>query len=812
MREKELFSVSFESVSSMRRRGVFADPYCLLKFLRFMHSGNRRVLGSSEYILGVVIAMLDAGIEVNLWESSESRLMNALLLSRFGHIPYKTKTEPCVMNALLLSCDGEVFDVSLTRLLLSRGGICGLAVGHGYEGRLLEGCADKPDVSAELSLVDRLRVGETDVMWELECIHIRDIVYLSSRIHRFCVSDGLKVSLASLIESGLSSLGEILLSYAPGLESYARYVRSRLLNVISDSRWLLSEESRKRSVGNVLFGEFDRYVYCANAAVPALWVRRRNDGRYELRTCGGELEYGGMSRVLNAFRDRKRIFYDRVDWADTECGRMVIRCYVGDECCEITLLEGRRESKEVESYWCGIGSCLSRDFPASREYRVRYAGSFGESIESMESRGVRANPLCMLDYFRMLKNHRFDMGVGVAYLLSVIDYFVSKGIDVNAVDGEGDTALSWVLELGRQNAFCGRRYSLPDAEVSLLVGKLLSCGAVIGDRTLQKCCREGLLCVIRVLLEYGAELSFRDLPLFFGYGSSHEWKLCNCIEMLKLYYACGLSLSSSELMQLLRQVSNYADEDGRYVGDFSVEFLSRQRELIISILSCCEVASPSPCHAELDSASPNAVFPSLMIDWCALDFSGHSLLDGVRETGNESLYKWLSVILESSYKRYAQTKPSYYSLLLVSVVGSSVPRSHVTAGCLPVDRDSRLNKSSFASDAWISLRSSLGIGEDELVYISPFMFGELLCEFVDAELCRLLELPFGSEFVMNGIRIEITPVESGCYDYTYRVLPSSSSSVTCTSVPSTSALRVDFLRLCTSSFLSHISTYPFEVA
>jgi hypothetical protein len=94
------------------------------------------------------------------------------------------------------------------------------------------------------------------------------------------------------------------------------------------------------------------------------------------------------------------------------------------------------------------------------------------------------------------------------------------------------------------------------------------------------------------------------------------------------------------------------------------------------------------------------------------------------------------------------------------------------------------------------------------------MFGGLLIEFVDSELCKLSDLPAGSvhTFAVNGIRIEITPVESGCYDYTYRALPSSSSSVTCTSVPSTSALRVDFLRLCTSSFLSHLSTYPFEVA
>jgi hypothetical protein len=268
----------------------------------------------------------------------------------------------------------------------------------------------------------------------------------------------------------------------------------------------------------------------------------------------------------------------------------------------------------------------------------------------------------------------------------------------------------------------------------------------------------------------------------------------------------------------LYQVSGYAEVDGRYVGDFSIEFLSKQRELIISLLSYNEVVSPSFRHAELDSASPNAVFPSLLIDWCDLDDSGCSLLSDVRACGNESLYKWLSVIMRSSYKRYARTRSSYYQLLLVRPkAGSSVPRSYVTKKCLPVDRDNHLDISSFASDgdrdAWISRRARLGIGEDELVYVSPFMFGELLCEFVDVELCRLLELPFGSAFIMNGIRIAITPVESGCYDYTYRTLPAaSSSSVTCTSVPSLSALRVDFLRLCTSSFLSHISTYPFEVA
>jgi hypothetical protein len=245
----------------------------------------------------------------------------------------------------------------------------------------------------------------------------------------------------------------------------------------------------------------------------------------------------------------------------------------------------------------------------------------------------------------------------------------------------------------------------------------------------------------------------------------------------------------------LYQVSEYAEVDGRYVGDFSVEFLSRQRELIISLLSC------EGAHE---------------IDWLGY-YSGSSLLSDVRSIGNESLYKWLLVILESSYKRYARTRSSCYSLLLVRPkAGSSVPRSYITEKCLPVDRDNHLDISSFASDgdrdAWLSRRAGLGIGEDELVYVSPFMFGELLCEFVDAELCRLLELPFGSAFVMNGIRIAITPVASGCYDYTYRALPSASSSVTCTSVPSTSALRIDFLRLCTSSFLSHISTYPFEVA
>jgi hypothetical protein len=608
--EEKLFVDEFEGIESMRDRGVLSDPLCLYKFLCYQwRSGD--VLGRWEYILGVVGHMLDIGIDVNACNGYGS-------------------------NALMVSCDFS--DVSLTRLLLDRGGLLGGdTAGKGYESLLLSSC-DFVTHAYEMGLVDRLRGGDESVVPELVQINFRQIV--SACDNRRWGSVQYLVSLSSLIEHGKSTLREVCMRYSLGIDSYADVIKGELRYAVGRHSWSLFYELRAGLVSKYkLDMSVDRYVYCGSLEYPALLVHcNKRRGCYRLTTMGDEPGYGKHHRCLNPRDEFGKIMnYDRVEWVDTSCGRTLIRCYIGAECEEITLIEGYRAEASSVPVWTDEAS----EFPLPRRIYIRYRGSYCESIASMDRRGVYKNPLSLFDLLRDLRCWRMG-GDYVDYILSAIDYLVSRGIDVNALDELGEGVLYRTLSLCHRSAFMGHVRRISDTEASKILSCLLSHGARVDlvrpgyehwryNRLLSMCCHNDLLECSRVLLDHGVSVDpwhiLDVLDRSRHNGETHvgrlSYQLC-MTRMLLEYGSIDMSVVDTKVNSevslgglYMKYVCSFIDVDARGVaGEYSPSFLPLQRELVDLLLS--------------HGASLHT-----------LDASGRSVIDHARLVGNVSLVSYL---------------------------------------------------------------------------------------------------------------------------------------------------------------------------
>ena len=226
----------------------------------------------------------------------------------------------------------------------------------------------------------------------------------------------------------------------------------------------------------------------------------------------------------------------------------------------------KTENKPIQPAWTTGHSYLNLNF----DYE-----DVNESIESLVERGARNNPRVLIDQINAARVHILCRcsPTSTKHLLSVIDYFLKNGIDVNAKGEERETVL-----------MAAASYCSAD-----IVRLLLQNGANVNDKNdyggtaILTACGELNIEAVKLLLENGAEVDSDCFLYIFDLWDPSDSEMQIQIELSKLLLDKNISINSKHgngktaLMYIAEAVNCNADY-------YNPTQLEKQTELVQFIL------------------------------------------------------------------------------------------------------------------------------------------------------------------------------------------------------------------------------------
>ncbi|MDR3046972.1 MAG: ankyrin repeat domain-containing protein, partial [Bacteroidales bacterium] len=182
----------------------------------------------------------------------------------------------------------------------------------------------------------------------------------------------------------------------------------------------------------------EKQIFCTDPKICAAIATLNSQNKWELWGLNAALESGEAIYEIRLFEDDE---FDAVEPINTTSGHTHIKVLKDNNWSEIILIENKKAAGErINPTWRTVFSnppLLKLSFDHEDEH---------ESIESLVQRGAGKNQTVLIDQINAADLH-FSEGV-TERLLAVIDYFLQKGIDVNARDEWGETALMAAANYG----------------------------------------------------------------------------------------------------------------------------------------------------------------------------------------------------------------------------------------------------------------------------------------------------------------------------------------------------------------------------
>ena len=299
----------------------------------------------------------------------------------------------------------------------------------------------------------------------------------------------------------------------------------------------------------------DRQIFCADADMCAIMVKCNRRNKWELRGLSRISETGVALYESRLFSDSEFFAggeFDAVEPVNTTSGHTHISVLQDNAWYKIVLTENKKAPGEpIEPMWA------THYIPAPsgkrHDLHIILQLSFGnedenESIESLVNRGAGENQAILIDQINVAgsyySQHFHERN---KRLMAIIDYFLKNGIDVNAKNETGQTALMEAAHSIDGGADIVR--------MLLQNGAKINEKADFGSTALRYACRNLNLETVEILLENGAEV---DPECFLGIFYRHD-----------LYYVDEVQ-TQIELAQLLLKKNknidvNIRDREGKTV-------------------------------------------------------------------------------------------------------------------------------------------------------------------------------------------------------------------------------------------------------
>ena len=249
----------------------------------------------------------------------------------------------------------------------------------------------------------------------------------------------------------------------------------------------------------------DKQIFCADADMCGIIAKCNPQGKWELWGLSEVTESGEAKYETRLFRDNE---FDAVEAENTTSGHTHVKVLQVNNWIEIDFVESKKAAgKPIRPMWLyNFGKTPYLDLFFTHEDE-------NESLESLIARGAEENETVIVDQINAAEYHTGH--VRDERLLSVIDYFIKKGSDVNVKDKWGETALT------------AASYSCDTDIVNLL----LQNGAKINDKTISgataimNACSGLNIDVVKLLLAKGAEVDSECFLYIFNDNSADIYEM-----------------------------------------------------------------------------------------------------------------------------------------------------------------------------------------------------------------------------------------------------------------------------------------------
>jgi ankyrin repeat protein len=293
----------------------------------------------------------------------------------------------------------------------------------------------------------------------------------------------------------------------------------------------------------------DKQIFCADANMCSIVAKCNSQNKWELwRLSGvsetGEPKYEQRLFKYEGFDDGSDGEFDDIEPINTTSGHTHIKVLKDNNWSIIVFIEVKIPTEdEIFSWqWCW----------SEPPYIKHTIDDTLEPIESLVERGAGENPYVIIDQIETCSCSVFN-GKYNGYLLLLIDYFLKDGIDVNAKNEWGDTAL------------ISAAYNCDIDIISLL----LRYGAEINDKNnkgataLQYACRGLNTDVVELLLENGAVIDSECLFSIFGNMDLSAEEIQGLIYLSELLLSKGIidvNARTCEGKTALMYIAEYQDD------------------------------------------------------------------------------------------------------------------------------------------------------------------------------------------------------------------------------------------------------------
>jgi len=317
----------------------------------------------------------------------------------------------------------------------------------------------------------------------------------------------------------------------------------------------------------------EKQIFCADATICAIVAKRNSKNKWELWGLSSVSETGEAEYETRLFKDYE---FDDVESVNTTSGRTHIRVLYENSWDEIVFIEHKKAiNKPIEPVWNSTGHFPRLPKSKSVPYlRLEFFNEDeNESIESLVERGAGKHQTILIDQIETARLHHSEKRD--ERLMTVIDYFFKNGIDVNAKDEKGNTALMAAA------GYCS-------ADV---VNLLLQNGANINDKdnwgttAMNLACYDLNIDVVKLLLANGAEVDSQCFLDMFTTPFVDTDELQILIELSKLLFNENLNIntmqgwgSGSTALMYVAGFENANDEN------YSELFLEKQVALLEFLL------------------------------------------------------------------------------------------------------------------------------------------------------------------------------------------------------------------------------------